>query len=435
MKSVAPQGPTIPLSSNFISNFTRLLKVTDSLEGNSFSTPNPATPGTNTELSGGVLSNLNDPVLDSQGATLAYALAQGGTGNPGGPVKSVQYNNTGVFDGSNSLLFDKNTSILTANKISNGTVTIGSNTISGLTDPLIGSEAATKNYVDNNTAFTITNNNTVGATTYSAASVINGLIYRDTQTSGTTTDTLPTAAQIISSSGAIVGTTIIFSIRNISSDITNILTFNAGTGITMSNAKKIFSGYQYNGIMIVTNVGVGTEAITLYFINNSRTNTDNWEIEMGGFASIVKIIRVTDYLINNVAISTKNSPFALNIGTSDVSNKFIRATTDPPPNNEVFLDKPNTFAGLLGSSDFITSPFIWKTGGMDFYIRNDNVTDDILLSGISGTIPWTMDPNSNMTIPAGYTGWFMIFLEITNYPSAASLLSAKVYTLGIFPSS
>jgi hypothetical protein len=85
MNTASPQGPTIPSSTNFSSNFTRILKVTETIEGNSFNSPNPDTPGIDTVLSGGKLANLNDPVLDSQGVTYAYALAQGGTGNPGGP--------------------------------------------------------------------------------------------------------------------------------------------------------------------------------------------------------------------------------------------------------------------------------------------------------------------------------------------------------------
>jgi hypothetical protein len=435
MKSTAPQGPTISLSSNFISNFTRLLKVTESLEGNSFSSPNPATPDTNTMLSGGVLSNLNDPVLDSQGATYAYALAHGGTANPGGPLNSVQYNDSGAFGGSSSLLFNSGTNTLTTNKISNGTVTIGSNTISGLTDPTIGSEAATKNYVDNYTAITITTINTVGSVTYPVVAVMNGLILRDTQTTGTTTDTLPTAAQIVATSGAIVGTTLYFSIRNASSDLTNVVTFNTGTGITMAAPMNIFSGYQYNGVMIVTNIGSGTEALTLYFINNSRTDTVNWEVELGGLASVVDVVNVTDYLLIFNSVSDLSPPVSAKINTNDVSNKVIIYSNVVP--SMVSMNKPDSFMGVITGSDFITSPFIWTTGGMDFYLMNTSTVPgaDLTLSGITGTIGWTLDPNSNMKIPPGYTGWFMVVLEVTNYPQVSSLLSASVYTLGIFSSS
>jgi hypothetical protein len=97
------------------------------------------------------------------------------------PVNAVQYNNAGTFDGSSDLVFDSLTNTLTANKISNGIVTIESNTISGLTDPISGQQAATKNYVDNYTSLTITTVDTIGATTYSAASMINGIIYRNNQ--------------------------------------------------------------------------------------------------------------------------------------------------------------------------------------------------------------------------------------------------------------
>jgi hypothetical protein len=260
-----------------------------------FNSPNPDTPGIDTVLSGGKLANLNDPVLDSQGVTYAYALAQGGTGNPGGPVNAVQYNNAGTFDGSSDLVFDSLTNTLTANKISNGIVTIESNTISGLTDPISGQQAATKNYVDNYTSLTITTVDTIGATTYSAASMINGIIYRNNQTSASITDILPTAAQIITASDAIVGTTLTFSIRNTSTDYKSIVTFVSGGGITISQQQNIFAGYEYNAYMIVTSTTLGSEAITIYTIGNAITNTVNWTNELGGLATSIKVINITDF--------------------------------------------------------------------------------------------------------------------------------------------
>lgn len=431
MKSSVPQGPTIPSSTNYISNFTRLLKITESIEGSSFRSPNPATPGIDTVLSGGTLSGLNDPVLDSQGATYAYVLSHGGASNPGGPVTAVQYNDSGSFGGSTSLTF--NGSVLTANKISNGTVNIGSNTISGLSDPVLDQEAATKNYVDNYTAINISTVNTVGATTYTAASVVNGLIYRDTQTSGSVTDTLPTAAQIIAESGATVGTTITFSIKNISSDLSNVFNFSPGLGITTGFPINIYSGYQYNGIMIVTNTDLGTEAITLYYLNSGRTNTTNWEVELGGAASIVNVFQVTDYLMvyNSVSEFTPISK----IRPDDVTNKIIKVNPSGP--DTVTIDSPDVFMGIFPMSEVITSPFIWTTGGMDFYIMNTSTVPgaDLTFTGTTGVVPWTFDLNSNMLIPPGHTGWFMVVLEVTNYPQRTSLLSATLYSLGIFPSS
>ena len=432
-----PQGPTIPSSTNFLSNFTRILKVTESIEGNSFSSPNPATPNINTTLSGGTLSNLNNPVLDSQGATYAYAEAHGGTGNPGGPAKSIQYNNAGVFDGSSYLTFDKTTNTLMANNISNGTVTIGSGTISGLSNPTSGQQAATKNYVDNNTALTITTVNTVGATTYSAANIVNGIIYRNTQTSGTTTDSLPTAAQIVAASNASVGTTLTFSIKNISADYTNIVTFTPGAGITVGSSQNIFAGYQYSAIMIVTNVTLGSEALTIYTVSNSITNTTNWDIVIGALATIVKVVRVTDFMaLFNVPtdITSITTPVIYN---SNVSKRIVYVNPTTVGNNIILMDKPDAFMGVIPSSNFIIGPFIWTTGGMDFYVINESSTvgANLVLQGTTGNIPWTIDPNSNMKIPPGYTGWFMVALTVTDYPEISSLTSARIYTLGIFPSS
>jgi len=436
MKSVAPPGPTVPSSTNFLTNFTRLLKVTDSINGNSFSSPNPNMPGLNTTLSGGTLSNLNNPIEDSQGATYAYAQVQGGTSIPGGPVTSIQYNNSGAFGGSSSFTFDDTTQILFANRISNGTVTIGQNTISGLTDPVSGSQAATKNYVDNQASLTITSVNTIGSVTYNASDVINGLIYRDTQTIGTTIDSLPTAAQIVSTSGANVGTIIYFSIKNVNSDYTNIVKFNAGTGITKEGNPLIFSGYQCTCIMVVTNITPGFEAINMYILNSALTNTVNWGIEIGGFASVIETIRVTDglYISSDILeISVPTPPNVPKLASLNVSGNVN--TIDETTPQIVYLDEPQRYVGVFANTDIILAPFIYKSGGMDFYVMNLSTTPgaDVTIDGITGLIPWTIDPNSNMTIPPGYTGWFMIYLTMGNYPLLATLTYAAVYTLGIFP--
>ncbi len=431
MKISFPQGSTIPSSNVFLSDFTRILKVTESIEGNSFSCPNPITPDINTTLSRGRLANINDPFYNSQGATYAYALAHGGTSNPGGPVNSIQYNNSGAFGGSSYLTFDNGTNTLMANKISNGTVNINSNTISGLSDPTSGQQAATKNYVDNYTSLSIAEVNAIGATTYSAASVVNSIIYRDTQTSGTTTDTLPTAAQIITESSATVGTTLTFGIRNVNSDYTNVVTFTPGTGITIGSSQNIFSGYQFNAIIIVTNVTSGFEALTIYPISNAITNTTNWGIELGGLTSSINVVNITDFMpIFNEPTDITSLP---QITTINVANKIVYLNPLVP--GGVSLKKPDSFMGVLTGTSFITTPFIWSTGGIDFYIINESAVPgaDLTLGGIDGTIPWTVDPNSNMVIPAGYTGWFMIALTVTNYPDISSMTSARIYTLGIFP--
>jgi len=432
MNSPSPNGPLIPSSTNFLSNFTRILKVSESLEGTLFSSPNPTTPNINTELSGGILSNLNNPILDSQGATYAYATMYGGAGNPGGPLKSIQFNNNNSFGGSNYLTFDKTTNTLMANNISNGTVTIGSGTISGLSNPTTNQEAATKNYVDNYTSLTITTNNTVGATTYLAADMINGIIYRNTQTNGITTDILPTAAQIIAASNASVGTTLFFSIKNINSDYANIITFIPGTGITVGNYQNIFSGYQYNAIIIITSVTLGSEALTIYPTSNAITNTTNWDIVLGALATSVQVVRITDFMAMFNIPTEINSNFVISI--ANVSNKIIYVNTPLVGNNQILLDKPDSFMGVLAGTNYMTIPYIWTTGGLEFYLINESTTvgANLLVGGLDGTIPWTTDPNSNMIVQPGYTGWFMIALTVTDYPNIDSLTSAQIYTLGIF---
>jgi hypothetical protein len=116
-----------------------------------------------------------------------------------------------------------------------------------------------------------------------------------------------------------------------------------------------------------------------------------------------------------------------------VQNRVIYL--NQPAATIVNMNKPDGFMGVLTGSNFITGPFIWSTGGIDFYIINEsNIPGvDLTLEGLTGTIPWTLDPNSNRVIPAGYTGWFMVALTVTNYPDVTSMTSARIYTLGIFP--
>ncbi len=370
MTTFFPQGPIIS-NSNY--NSTKFLKVVNSIISDSFSVPNPATPDTNTVLSGGTLSNLNDPVLNHQGAT--YAYVQDHCLTPSGPNNSIQFNNSGVFGGSDYLSFDNITDTLTVNKISNGVVTIGSGTITGLSN-------VNKNYIDNYNKLNTTTINTSGVTTYNAENIINGIIYRNNQKSGVTIDIFPSAAQIINASKASIGTTINFSIKNISSDYTSIVKFSPGIGITFDNSQNIFSGYEYSGVMIVT----GAETLTLYTLNCGKTNT-------GGFTTL----KITDFLmITNIPTIIESE-----ISRTNIVNKVNYLSPIVPTN--VVLQK-------------IDKNMI----GMDFYIINESSIPRATITLI-GSSEWILDPNSSMKIPPGMTGWFMTSFK-------------NIYTLGIFPS-
>lgn len=434
MKNIAPNGITIPESTNYLSNFTRILRVTEKLESDYTEIPNPNTPGINTTLSGGRLSNINDPILDSQAATYAYAISQAGSANPGGPIQSIQFNNGGLFDGSATLTFDNTTNTLSANKISNGVITIESNTITGLDEPVLDQDAATKNYVDNINNIKIIDNNTIGSSVYTASSVINSVILRNNQTSAKVTDTLPNAVDIINESNAQVGTLINFSIRNTSSDYNSVITFNVGTGFSPITLQNIYAGYQYNGAMLVTNVSPGLETIVLYNLSNTITNTTAFATEFSTLATVVDVINVKDFMLD-ANIPTEITSFEA-ITTDLVSQKIILMNPSTPVT--VYLEDPINFSGSLGIFVDFKNPFIWTTGGLDFYIINESSTLGATITIGTTVLPdvsWTLDANSNMTIPEGHTGWFMIKMVVTDFPAPNSLVSANIYCLGIFPNS
>lgn len=423
-----PIAPTIPDSTNFNTNFTRLLKVTDSISASSYTTPNPTTSGF-TVLSQGTLSGLNNPVLDSQAATYDYVLTQAGPGGvPGGVLKSVQFNNTGSFGGTSNFTSDKLTNTLTIPLLTNGPITIQNNTISGLIDPVLAQQAATKNYVDNLSAvFNVSTNSTVGPTVYTAASLNNGLINRDTQTSGTVTDTLPTAAQMVAETGASVGTAIYFSIRNANTDYDNILTFNVGAGMTLASGQNIFSGYQYNGLMVVTNNGLGTEAITIYTLSNAITDNSNWQMLLNGRVCSTNVVNITDFLMvfnEPILFNTNKVPAGVSIG--EISNKVIYYTPTPGFTTVSIATPEN----ILSAGGIL--PLFYTSGGsVDFYIINESTVDSMTVDGVGGS--WTIDPNSNMTIPPGHTGQFMITIYFTDWRDSFTITSATIYCLGIFP--
>lgn len=106
---------------------------------------------------------------------------------------------------------------------------------------------------------------TAGAGTYSAANIAGGIILRD-PAGASRTDTTGTAADILAQFlGAKAGSSFFLLVRN-TADAAETITVAGGAGVTISgtatiaqNNSKLFCG-------LFTNVGSGTEALTLYSI-------------------------------------------------------------------------------------------------------------------------------------------------------------------------
>lgn len=118
---------------------------------------------------------------------------------------------------------------------------------------------------------TVTTDTTAGANTWSAAEMIGGLLLRD-PAGANRSDVTDTAANIVDGiSGASVGSSFEFTIKN-TADANETITLTAGAGVTLTGTMTIRRGYTRRFVAVCTNVGSGTEAVTIYALDE-RPNT------------------------------------------------------------------------------------------------------------------------------------------------------------------
>lgn len=120
---------------------------------------------------------------------------------------------------------------------------------------------------DKNAVFATTETviNTAGNETYTAAQMIGALILRDPNGSNRT-DTTATAAEIIAALGNVaVGDTFHMYIRN-TAGLPNSVTVAAGAGVTLDGTMLVAQNNTRQFLVRVDNIGVGTEAVTIYSI-------------------------------------------------------------------------------------------------------------------------------------------------------------------------
>jgi len=417
--------PTISDSTNFATNFTRLLKIDDEITSNSI------TDGFAT-LSGGHLVGLNNPVMPQDGATKDYVDNDTSFGTAAPPPDAVQFNNNGLFGGSSNMLFNKITNTLTINALSDSVATIGSGTINNMVNPTMPQDATTKNYSDQVFSLTLNTYNSASGLIYNGSDMINTVISRNLPSgTGFIVDKTAQAADIVAAATIagyypVVGMTFIFCIKNISTDYSNIIQLEQDNLATVSfggdSPQNIYAGYQLTTTVILNNVTLGSEAATMYFSACTYSNpTPNYLSELYVNALSIKTINVTDYALTYIKPSA---------GTSEITFQDIQ--------NKIVLKNPTapTTYGFGALSDFmggvIQGQFInlWTTGGVDFYILNQSTSVGANITIVGGN-GWIMDVHSNMLIPPGYTGWFYMYL-VVDFPYIA--ISGSIYTLGIYPS-
>lgn len=106
---------------------------------------------------------------------------------------------------------------------------------------------------------------TAGAGTYSAANIAGGIILRD-PAGASRTDTTGTAAAILAQFlGAKVGSSFFVLVRN-DADAAETITVSGGSGVTISGTATIAQNNSKLFMGVFTNVGSGTEALTLYSV-------------------------------------------------------------------------------------------------------------------------------------------------------------------------
>lgn len=111
----------------------------------------------------------------------------------------------------------------------------------------------------------VTTTTTAGAGTYAASEIAGGLILRDPN-GASRTDTTATAAQILAQFlRARVGSSFFLVVRN-TADAAETITVAGGTGVTISGTATIAQNNTKLFMGIFTNVGSGTEALTLYSV-------------------------------------------------------------------------------------------------------------------------------------------------------------------------
>lgn len=117
---------------------------------------------------------------------------------------------------------------------------------------------------------TVTTEATAAAVTYTAASIIGGLILRDPN-GAARADLVPTAAAIIAAltqneRPPVVGASFWFSIRN-TADAAEAITVTTNTGITLSGTMTIAQNNTREFLAVVT--GVGSPAVTIYSLGTA----------------------------------------------------------------------------------------------------------------------------------------------------------------------
>ena len=439
--SAQAQAPTIPGSTSFNANYTGFLECQELL-GNTISLePTTGQLLSNvTTLSNGTLSNLNDPVEPNDAANREWTNSILSIPEP--PENSIQYNNMGVFGSSTNLLFTLTGQTLSTTGTLNSTgslslsgptlysniinvtnyntsagLVISNSTISNLNNPIAGTDALNKQYID--TFNTLMTSTITSGTNVTYTNMANFIIFRNLGTSvGTITDTTASANTIISqmSSGSLNITSARFAIQNISSQYNSILNILPGSGVNfnISGTINIWPNYELNCIMLINGPG----SVTIYIISNTYTQA-NTNFTIGN--NSLNISTGTTVVTNQFSICTNIINLTQqNVTYSPLNTLGIIYRNYNGTKTDTFTNVSNFINGYAYANSKID--YIFSTGAIFLTIKNVSNTGAILLTSASG---WQTDTNSNMTINVGQTGYFYLYIDTV-------ALTGNIYTIGIF---
>ncbi len=137
---------------------------------------------------------------------------------------------------------------------------------------------------------------TAGPSTYTMANLLKGVILRD-PTGGSRSDVTPTAALIVAGMPVkAVGNCFMFVIQN-TADAAEVITLTAGVGVTLDPTLiTLDQGQTGIFLAVATNVGAGTQAVTIYWLNREAAGymapvsledavTPTYAMSVGGLAT------------------------------------------------------------------------------------------------------------------------------------------------------
>ena len=364
-------------------------------------------------LTDGMLSGLTGPfTLDNEAVSISYIhVAQAG-----GNIFDLQYNNSGLFGGSDNLKFNTDTltvaNYLTSQGTTTGTTTTlltfdGSlQTINNLSDPLLDSQASTKRYVDNYANYKSTTYSSTKVGVYKVYEVINGIIVRNGYTQ-LLNDIIPTRAQIVTYLNNIFvtpvsGSSYGFTIINTG---INSLIVTPGSGltviqdVTITGNITIPSNYTMNSTFIYTNqtsmtlnidsIGPGINYISALFnTKSSTTGTSAATSSTSSFFNTQFPFKVTDILLSPLTGSTTTST-SYTYTVSDIMGSLIIRNPPGP------------------AFDTFTAQLTDETCA--FYIQNISAFNITL----TATTNWTFSPTGPLVIGSNKTGYFWISISGT----------------------